>query len=244
VSELGREQRPDPDDEPDETPVPLARARGVRMIAGEEFSFTEAIGGVRGLVESALPGLVFVVIFVATHQLTPSLVGSAGLALVAVLVRLVQRTPVTQAFSGVIGVGIGVVWAWRTGEAQNFFAWGLAVNVAWCVGAAITALVGWPAVGVVVSLARGEDMSWRTDPGARHARRQYVGATWLWAAVFGLRLAVQVPLYLQGSDEVGWLGTAKLVMGVPLFVVGLWVTWLLVRGSRAVRAPSRPPLDP
>jgi hypothetical protein len=214
------------------------------MIAGEEFSFTDAIGGVRGLVESALPGLVFVVVFVAVHRLTPALVASAALALVAVVVRLVQRTPVTQAFSGVIGVAIGVVWAWRTGEAQNFFAWGLAVNVAWFVGAAITALVGWPAVGVVVSLVRGEDMSWRTDPRARHARRRYLGATWLWAAVFGLRLAVQVPLYLQGSDEVGWLGTAKLVMGVPLFAVGLWITWLMVRGSGAVRAPSHPRLDP
>lgn len=238
-----REPRPDPV-EPDTEPAPPVRARGVRMIAGEEFSFTDAIGGVRGLVESALPGLVFVVVFVAVHRLTPALVASAALALVAVVVRLVQRTPVTQAFSGVIGVAIGVVWAWRTGEAQNFFAWGLAVNVAWFVGAAITALVGWPAVGVVVSLVRGEDMSWRTDPRARHARRRYLGATWLWAAVFGLRLAVQVPLYLQGSDEVGWLGTAKLVMGVPLFAVGLWITWLMVRGSGAVRAPSHPRLDP
>ena len=75
-------------------------------------------------------------------------------------------------------------------------------------------------------------------------RRRYAWATWLWAGVFGLRLAVQIPLYLQGSDAVGWLGTAKLVMGVPLFAVGLWITWLMVRGSGAVPAPSRPPLDP
>lgn len=230
--------------EPVGAAAPLAGARGVRMIAGEEFSFTEAVGGVRGLVESALPGLVFVVVFVATHRLAPSLIASAGLALAAVVVRLVQRTAVTQAFSGVLGVGIGVVWAWRTGEAQNFFAWGLGVNVAWCVGAAVSVLVGWSAVGVIVSLVRGEDMSWRTRPEARALRRRYAWATWLWAGVFGLRLAVQVPLYLQGSDAVGWLGTAKLVMGVPLFAVGLWITWLMVRGSGAVPAPSRPPLDP
>ncbi len=52
-------------------------------------------------------------------------------------------------------------------------------------------------------------------------------ATWLWVAMFGLRLAVQVPLYLGAS--VGWLGTARLVMGVPLWALTLWVTWLLVR---------------
>ena len=245
MSELAAASQPEPPPAEPAGPVaPLAGARGVRMIAGEEFSFTEAIGGVRGLVESALPGLVFVVVFVATHRLAPSLIASAGLALAAVIARLVQRTAVTQAFSGVLGVAIGVVWAWRTGEAQNFFAWGLGVNVAWCAGAALSVLLGWPAVGVIVSLVRGEDMSWRTRPEARAARRRYAGATWLWTAVFGLRLVVQVPLYLQGSDAVGWLGTAKLVMGVPLFAVGLWVTWLMVRGSGDVRAPSRPPRDP
>lgn len=212
--------------------VPL---RGVRVLAGDDFSFADAIGGVRGLVESALPGLVFVVVFLLTHELVPALVASAGIAVVAVIVRLAQRTPITQAFSGLLGVGIGVVWASLTGEAENFYAWGLWVNAAWCVGATASVLAGWPAVGVIVSLLRSEPMTWRTDPGAGHLRRRYAWSTWLWAALFGLRLAVQVPIYLQGSDAVGWLGTAKLVMGVPLFAVGLWITWLLV-GSPAARA--------
>ncbi len=221
-------------------------ARGVYQLAGEDFSLAEAIGGWRGVVESALPGLVFVVVYVAVRELRPALIASVAVAAVAVLVRLVQRTPVTQAFSGIFGIGIGALWAWRTGEAQDFFAYGLWVNVAWCAGALISVLVRWPAVGVIVSFVRGEDMSWRLDtrPAAQALRRRYVWATLLWVGVFGARLAVQVPLYLQGEDAVGWLGTAKLVMGVPLFAAGLYVTWLLVRGSGAPREPSRPPLDP
>jgi hypothetical protein len=103
-------------------------------------------------------------------------------------------------------------------------------------------LVRWPVVGVIVSLIRSEDMSWRTDegPAAAHLRRRYAWATWLWVGVFGGRLAVQVPLWLQGEDAVGWLGSAKLAMGVPLFAVGLWLTWLLV-GSRAARADRPDP---
>src|SRR5690349_18575322 len=42
------------------------RARGVRALAGQDFSVADAIGGVRGLVESVAPGLVFVVVYVAT----------------------------------------------------------------------------------------------------------------------------------------------------------------------------------
>jgi hypothetical protein len=214
--------------------------RGMRALVGEEFSFADAIGGVRGLVESTLPGLVFVVVYVVTHALTPSLLASLGVALVAVALRLVHRTPVTQAFSGVLGVGIGVVWAWRTGEAGNYFAWGLWVNVAWFLAALVSIVVRWPAVGVIVSFLRSEDMTWRTDPGLAHERRRFVWATWLWVGVFGARLAVQVPLWQAGDDAIGWLGTAKLVMGVPLFALGLWVTWLLV-ASRAARADRPDP---
>ncbi len=226
-------------------PTTSTEATGVRVLGQDEFSFMDAVGGVRGLVESALPGLVFVVVFVATRELVPSLVVAAVVTVAAVLVRLVQRTPATQAFSGVIGVGIGVVWALTTGQAQNFFAGGLLANVAFTLGALVSILVGWPVVGVVVSLVRGEDMSWRTDPEATAVRRRYVMASWLWVGLFGARLAVQVPLYLQGEDAVGLLGTAKLVMGVPLFAVGLWITWLLV-GSPAGRAarPGPPPTPP
>ena len=212
-----------------------APLRGVRVLAADDFSFADAIGGVRGLVESTLPGLVFVVVFVATRELVPALVAAVVPAVVAVVVRFSQRTPVTQAFSGLFGIGIGVLWALLTGEAQNFYAWGLLVNVAWCLGAAISILVGWPAVGVIVNLLRSEPMTWRTEPTERHLRRRYVWATWLWVGLFGLRLAVQVPIYLQGNESVGWLGTAKLVMGLPLFALGLWITWLLV-GSRGARA--------
>ncbi|MBO1750553.1 DUF3159 domain-containing protein [Actinotalea sp. BY-33] len=224
---------------------PEEARRGVGVLAGEEFSFAQAVGGVRGVVESGAPGLLFVVVYIATRELVPALVASSSLAVLAVLIRLAQRTPVTQAFSGLLGVAIGVVWAWRTGDASDYFVWGLWVNIAWGLGAMVSVVVGWPAVGVIVSLLRGEDQSWRTDPGRRALRRRYTLATWLWVGLFGARLAVQVPLYLQGESAVGWLGTARLAMGVPLFALGLWVTWLLVAapGGRAER-PGQPPSPP
>ncbi|MFH6690679.1 DUF3159 domain-containing protein, partial [Cellulosimicrobium funkei] len=126
------------------------RARGVRALAGEDFSVADAIGGVRGLVESVAPGLVFVVVYVATTNLRWALVTSVAAALVAVAARLVQRTPVTQAFGGLLGVGIGVLWAWRSGEAQDYFAWGLWTNAAYLVALLVSVVVRWPLVGLVV----------------------------------------------------------------------------------------------
>ena len=276
----------------DVVPPDEGAARGVRALAGESFSLAETIGGVRGLVESMAPGLVFVVVFIATgNTLRPALIASVAVALVAVAARLVQRTPVTQAFGGFLGVAIGVLWAWRSGEAQNYYAAGLLTNAAYLVAMAVSVLVRWPVVGLVVEALRsgwtdgdkvkaavaasdvpdgattsgahgaaGERVesnvgvvgSTEADqdepaPGAFRAwaqrwrgdaalMRRYALATWLWVGMFALRLAVQVPLFMAGEDAVAWLGTARLVMGIPLWALTLWLTWLLVRRPHAAES--------
>ncbi|MBD5787675.1 DUF3159 domain-containing protein [Cellulosimicrobium terreum] len=248
----------------------------MRALVGEQFSIAEAVGGVRGMVESVAPGLVFVVVFVASRDLRAALVSAIAVALVAVTVRLVQRTPVTQAVGGVLGVLIGVVWAWRSGDAEDYFAWGLWTNAVYLVVLLVSLLVRWPLVGVVVeafrsgfggqgpSTAQGEPEPERDEPAAGAAAptgaqgqatvpggfaawadgwrsnrplvRRYVGATWLWVGLFAVRLAVQVPLYTH--EAVGWLGTARLVMGLPLWALVLWLTWALVR--RPAPVPGTP----
>lgn len=234
----------------DVVPPEEGGARGLRSLTAEEFSAADAVGGVRGVVEAVAPGLLFVVVYIASgQQLVPALVAASTAAVVAVVARLVQRTPVTQAFSGVLGVGIGVFWAWRTGDASDYFAYGLLINVTYLVGTLTSILVGWPVVGLLMGMfsSRGPlgggpwsaAVEWRRDP---VLRRRYALATWPWVAMFALRLLVQLPLFL--SDEVVWLGTAKLAMGVPLTAVALWLSWMLVRGSADAREPSRPPHGP
>lgn len=221
--------------------------RGMRALAGEQFSAMDAVGGVRGIVEAVAPGLLFVVVYLASGQsLRPALIAALAAAAIAVVVRLAQRTPVTQAFSGLLGVGIGVFLASRTGSADNFFVYGLLVNVASLLGALLSILVGWPLVGLVMGVFRpegplssegnwGEAVAWHRD---RALRRRYAMATWPLVALFAARLAVQVPLYLAHATV--WLGTAKLAMGVPGTALALWVSWLLVRGSTRPPAQTRP----
>lgn len=229
----------DPDAAADAVPEAVARSR-MGQLAGEDFSLAEAIGGVRGLVESVAPGLVFIVVYLATgQQLLPPLLASLAVAVVLVVARLIGGTPVTQALGGVVGVLIGVVWAWRSGQAQDYFVFGLWTNAAYAAALLLSVLVRWPAVGVVTALLRQEGFGWRTDPALRPRLRRYTAATWLWIALLCARLAVQVPLYLDASTA--WLGTARLVMGVPLWALTLWLTWLLVRERGAPAGQPGPP---
>ncbi len=205
------------------------------ILGAERFSFADAVGGWRGLVESTLPGLVFVVVFVATGTFSAPVIAALAVVAGLVAVRLIQRTAVAQALSGVVGVVLGAVWAWRTGSASGYFVPGLWANAGYLAAAVVSILVRWPLVGIVVGIGRGWGTRWRDD---RAVTRLMSVATLIVAAIFALRLAVQVPLYL--ADEVAALGTAKLVMGVPLFALGLWVTWLVVRSATLAPAPADP----
>lgn len=216
---------------------------GLRALNEENFSFMTTVGGIRGIVESIAPGLLFVVLYLAFGQsLLPAVIGAASASLVAVVVRLLQRTSLTQAFSGVVGVAIGVIWALTSGRAENYFAWGLWTNVVYLLGTLISVLVGWPVVGLLTGLFAADGPLGGGPWGAvgefrkhRRLRRRAAVATWIWVGLFAARLAVQVPLYL--AAEVAWLGTAKLIMGVPLFAVAVWISWILMRPASAA-APS------
>jgi len=213
--------------------------RASRLLGGESFSFTEAIGGWRGLVETALPGIVYVVAVTFTKDWVVPTIAALATVAVMVAVRLIQRGPVTQSLSGVVGVVIGAVWAWRTNTATGFYGPGLVANAGYLLAMIVSMLVRWPLAGVVMGVVHGTGAQWREAPD--QVRRAQVGTAVL-AAMFALRLAVQVPLYL--ADETAALGTVKLVMGTPLFALALWVTWLLVRNVGRRQEPQDPPPQP
>ena len=213
--------------------------RGIGAVLGEEFSLQEAVGGVRGLAESVIQGLIFVVVFLASRALAPALVTSLAVAVVAVLLRLAQRTPVAQSLSGIVGIAISTILAWRSGQAQNFYALSLWTNGAYLAACVVSVALRWPLVGIAVGLVRDQSTLWRAD---RALVRLFQWATWLWAAMFALRLAVKLPLYFRA--DVGWLGATHLALGVPLWALTLWLTWLLVRNARAAPAVPRLPQLP
>ena len=52
-------------------------------------------------------------------------------------------------------------------------------------------------------------------------------ASWIWVGLFAFRLSIQLPLYLSG--EVGPLAIARVITGLPLFALGLWFTYVLLK---------------
>lgn len=192
-----------------------------------------AIGGVRGLVESILPGFLFLVVFTITQEVLPSVLAPLALSVVFIAVRGFPRQPVMPAVAGALGIGISAAIALTTGRAEDNFVVGLVINAVMVVVMLVSIAVKWPLIGVLAGVLT-DDPGWRAD--AAKARVALV-ATILWAALPALRLLVQVPLYL--AENAQGLAATKLVMGVPLYAILLWVTWLLVRSAWSASRDAR-----
>ena len=204
------------------------RKTGLGQVAPGEVptgrSLLKAVGGLRGLVESILPGLAFLVLYATTKNLPLSVLVPVALAVLFVVTRLLTRTPVTQAFAGIVGIAISAILALISGRAEANFIPGIVINTLSLAVLLISILVRWPLIGVIVGFLTNETSQWRHQ---KAKRRVLYLTTWLWAGLFALRLAVEVPLYL--AHEAEWLAGVKLLLGVPLYAGMLWVTWLLVR---------------
>ena len=120
----------------------------------DDFSVIDAIGGPRGVVESMLPGVVFVVLFVITANLQLTVGVSAALAVLQVIVRLLQRQSVMGAVSGLLAVGICLIWAWQSHEARNYYMFGFLTNAFYIVLLTTSLIARVPGLGLVIEFIR------------------------------------------------------------------------------------------
>ncbi|MER5639303.1 DUF3159 domain-containing protein [Kitasatospora sp. NPDC002227] len=193
----------------------------------------QAFGGIRGMVDMTLPGLVFILTFNITHQVPTAAWAALGLSAVFVVLRLLRRETIQHAFSGVFGVAIGAWISMKTGKAENFYLPGLLYNVGYCVALAISALVRWPLVGLMLGPVTGEMFTWRTEnPGRLKA---YTKATWAWVVIMGIKPVILFPLYFtHNTTLLGWLKTA---LGIPALVLAMYVTWrILLKAPAPIKA--------
>lgn len=195
------------------------------------FSVIDAIGGVRGVIESMLPGLLFVICFVITRNVQITVIASAALALLQVLARLVQRQSLMGAVSGLISVAICLVWVWTSNQARDYYMMGFITNAVYGLALLISLIVRVPALGLVIEAIRHMPTehyrqwlnTWMSD---KPLKRAYTQVTVLWIVVFSLRLALQVPLYV--TNNVVLLGTVRLLMGLPFWALAIWISYLII----------------
>ncbi|MFC7924142.1 DUF3159 domain-containing protein [Streptomyces cinereoruber] len=197
-----------------------------------EAALFEAFGGLRGMVETVVPGLLFVTIFTINKNLYASAIAAVAVSLVLVVVRLIRRDTVKHAFSGVFGVGFGVVFAMMTGNAKDFYLPGMLYTLGLALAYIVTAMAGVPLIGLILGPVFKENLSWRTrNPGRKKA---YTKASWAWGLILLGKCAILFPLYFWADPtRFGWVSVA---LKIPPFLLAVYLTWVFL-------AKAPPPID-
>ena len=197
-----------------------------------EAALFEAFGGVRGMVETVLPGLLFVSIYTVNKDLHMSAIAALAVALVMVVVRLARKDTVKHAFSGVFGVAFGVVFAMMTGNAKDFYLPGMLYTLGLAVAYIVTAMAGVPLIGLMLGPVFKENLSWRTrNPGRKKA---YTKASWAWGLILLGKSAILFPLYWWAdTTQLGWV---LIALKIPPFLLAVYLTWVFL-------AKAPPPID-
>ena len=217
---------------------------------------SEALGGVRGMLEAAVPTIMFTVTFLVGRDLRLAVGISVAAAAVLLVVRLAQRSSPQFVLNAFFGIALGAFFAWRAarggGDADDqalaYFVPGLLYNTGYAVLLLLSVVTRWPLVGFIVGSVtakahEGDPVAWRADP---QVVRLCSRLTLLLVLPCVLRVVVQAPLYLAGrsgaldaSGAIAALGASKLVMGWPLQVAALAaMVWLLSRNQTPVRVPT------
>ena len=196
----------------------------------------EALGGKQGMLDTGLPGMVFIVAFLLSGDRMAVAVWSAiGVGAALMVIRLVRRDTVQHALAGFAGVAVAAFVAAKTGQPANYYLVSLLLTIAYAVAFGVSLIVRWPLLGAALGVVFGEGTAWRRDP---PRRRAYTLASTLWFGMFALRLAVLVPLW--ATDRLIALGVGRLIMGYPLYLLVIWLSWRIIQQTK----PTRPAPEP
>jgi hypothetical protein len=200
----------------------------------DDESLADLLGGRRGAVEATLPPVAFGLGWLLGGQ---SIWAGVGAAVVTGAVvagwRLYRGHRPRAVLLGLLGVCVAALIALRTGRAVDFFLLQVVTNAASALVWAVSIVVRWPLLGVVVGAVLGQRGRWRRDPALL---RGYGRASWVWVVQYAVRLAVFLPLY--AADRVMELTVARAALSWPLIAACLAVSWWVLRRSLPADHPG------
>ncbi len=227
-----------------EVPEP-AGSRAQAAATVEELvrsKLSEALGGGRGILESAVPTIAFTITWLVSKDMRLSLGLSVGLTVLLLLVRVVQRSNPQFVINALFGIGIGAFFAYRASQsggseedvARAVFTPGILYNGGYAVVIIASILLGWPVLGFLIGSLTGDATAWRQD---RALVRLCSQLSWVLVAPCLIRVLVQGPLWLD--HQIALLGITKIVLGWPLQVAAFAVmAWMLSRNRTPVEGDS------
>jgi len=206
-----------------------------------------SLGGRRGIIEAAIPGVLFTVVWLVTKDIQLALIiGGAGGG-VALVARLVQRTTVQYVFNAAFSIAIGYVFTRiaasaggdSSDQALAYFLPGILISLGYTIIFGASCLLRWPAVGFMVGSVSGDPLAWHDDP---QVVKLCTRLTWVFLAPGAIGVLLQGPVWLLGWTDTIDKDTAVLIVSILRLGLGWalriasWslIVWLLARNATPI----------
>ncbi|WP_245927272.1 DUF3159 domain-containing protein [Nocardioides silvaticus] len=242
----------DPADEDHSLTTEAAKKIGVATVeALVRHQLAASLGGKRGMLEAAIPGIIFTAIWLPTKELEAALVASLAVAGAALLLRIVQRSSTQYVFNAIFGIGLGWVfvrWAESSGGSESdqalaFFLPGILISLGYTVVMGASCLIGWPVLGFMLGVATEDATGWHEN---KQVVRLCSRLTWVMLLPGAIGVLLQGPVWLLGhydriDTDVAVVIIAVLRTGLGWALrIGSWalMIWLLARNATPLEAPE------
>ncbi len=208
----------------------------------------EQLGGMRGLLESSIPVLAFVLLnFLLGRSVLDlpkpdglywAIAGSVGTAVLIGVFRLLRREPIRHAVNGIVGIALGAYLAYRSGDAKDFYLPGILLTLGQAVLLVGSVFVRKPIIGYVWAVMANKGRhDWLDNP---QLFRTFQWLTLAWAGSLVFRGGSQGLLYL--ADQGDLIGVVRILVSWPMYAAMLALTVWAVR--RVTRAQEAQPVAP
>jgi hypothetical protein len=193
------------------------------------------MGGGKGVFDSSVPAIVFIVVRLLSDLNTGVIAAvAAGLAVVAW--RRLRGESLHYCLSGFFGLLIAVAISKVTGTGKGFFLPGIVITGVSGLGFGLSVLLGQPAVALALVAIDAKYEAWKTDPALRRA---CVLSTWVWSASFLIRAAVASAVALAVGDDAKdnaiLFGVIQVERYALLLAAALYTVWAVRRATPATQ---------
>ncbi|MGX6602532.1 DUF3159 domain-containing protein [Micromonosporaceae bacterium Da 78-11] len=204
----------------------------------------EQLGGVRGLIESSVPVLVFVVFNVVFGDAVlgldrkPALYWAIGGSVFSALAiggyRLFRKEPVRHAVNGLFGIAVGAFLAFRTGKAENFYLPGILLTFGQAAILLLSTVVRKPLIGYAWGIMANKGrQDWF---GNSRLFRTFQWLTLVWVVSLCLRAGIQLFLWAQG--EANALGIVRILISWPIYAATFAYSAWAIHRVTSIQEPA------
>jgi hypothetical protein len=201
--------------------MPAAKPEG--LFPGPDEGIGDLLRDRRFYTDGAVPPVLFVTAN-AVWGLNVAAIAAASFAVALTAWRLVRRERVIHAIGGLLGLGIALLIALRTGSASNYFLPGVISGSVMTVVGVGSIIVARPISATLFRAVEQRPREWYRIP---RVRNTHLIITAAWTLLIGGRTGLRGWLILQ--DRTIELAAQSVLLGVPLTLGLVGASWVFLR---------------